>query len=126
MAALNSLCNRMYNIPLNNTRLNIEKSKVLEIGKINAYRDILTKKVINKYEKKHNLKIVTTLTPIVKEPIKRIKLTYFPKWTIKLKNVIKSSNCAIASTSQNKLKNYIAKNKDKVNINDLLNPIFFV
>lgn len=63
------------------------------MGIINGYSDTFIKNIIKKHIKKNKLKIITKLEPItIYTPTKIIKITYFPKWTNKLENTVKSSN----------------------------------
>lgn len=113
-AAFNSMCYRMYNIPLTSERFSQEKENILRIAKINGYTSEFITRIFNKYERKRKLRSVTSLQ-VIKEPKKRVKLTYFPKLSNKLSNLFKSKNCDIITSSQYQIKSFLFNNKDKVN-----------
>lgn len=112
LAAFNSMCHRLVNIPLTPDRFNIERQKIIHIGETNG----IGADVINQLIKKHNRKkfiMECTSLQIEKSEIQWCGFTYDAVSFERLQNVFKESNVRLAPKSNTKLKSLLNSTKDK-------------
>lgn len=110
---------RMLNIPMSKEDVEEEKEKIFQIAKVNGFDRSLIQTIIDKQKRSIFIKKNTTLNNrIDKKKIPRMRLSYYPPLTNKIKDVLKSVGISTAYASDNKIKNALCNNKDKVNKSD--------
>jgi Reverse transcriptase (RNA-dependent DNA polymerase) len=116
-AAFHSMAFRMCNISMSAEDYNIEKRKIIEIGRQNGYNNKDITSIIHKHELHTKRKQQTTfygLSDHEKRTNKRISIPHWPKITNHMKKTFKEQKLEIVTTSSEfKIKNKLGTTKDK-------------
>jgi hypothetical protein len=113
-AAFHSMAHGLCNFRLSEDNYVKEKENIIEIGRLNGYKNEQTIKIIKKHEKiKERQNITTFSCPRPPQP-KRISVPFYPSITNKLQRTFKMNNLQLITTSSDfKIKNNFISTKDK-------------
>jgi hypothetical protein len=113
-AALNSLIHRMYSLPLSLENRRKELQKIEALAAVNGYPKHIVDKVNEKHAKKHELSLITTLTPsTTATEARRVSFTFYPKVTNQLQRIFRKYDLSLVYSNKNKLKSLLGTTKDK-------------
>jgi hypothetical protein len=130
MSAFESLCFRMWNLPLNKERRKKELDYIIEMGRINGYSHEKIKTVYRKHEKLNKIKSLTTLQqqPNEKkrktinragnEVIRHAVMPYYQPLTGRIKNVLKCNGINTCYKNRGTLRNVLGSVKKKKNFKE--------
>lgn len=114
MAALHSMAHRMISIPLSSERYEIEKDRIIEIGRINGYSSTVIN-IIKKHELKKQLSDSSTLfSPTKKDETNGIVLPYLHQSTSRLARIYHDNGYQAVNTNNYSLQKLIGNAKDKI------------
>ena len=91
-----------------------EKEHIFKVTKTNGYGEEFVNKIYKRYHLKHEIKKVTTLSPI-KKPQRFISVPYYPDISNGLRQIFKKYDMKLVTYSPNTLKSNIYNYKDKEN-----------
>ncbi|CAG7726619.1 unnamed protein product [Allacma fusca] len=111
-AAFNSMIHRCLNLPLNKNNQNKEIKNIMSIASNLGYTKTSIQKLIRKHENKKLIRDATTFIA-EKDDVKRVRISYYPPLTNKMKTVFRKHNIQPIFTNDNKIKNLLGNTKDK-------------
>ncbi|KXJ30268.1 hypothetical protein RP20_CCG002787 [Aedes albopictus] len=82
-----SMVHRLYNVPMDKTEFDEEKSRIYKAAEVNGYDKRFIEKILQKHKRKKQRQDITTLQPNTQE-VKRISLPFYPKTTNPIKNTL--------------------------------------
>lgn len=119
MAAFHSMAFRLCKLPLSLGNFKTEYEYILQSALLNGYNKIDIDRIIKKHSDKIRKNNLSTLfSQSKKEEMMRVRLTFAPKITNKLKNTFKRQNLQIVYSTQNKLCTLFETTKDKIEKNE--------
>lgn len=115
MAAFHSMAHRITNLPLSINNYMAEYNYMLEAAVINGYKTSDVDRIIKKHSDKVHKNNMSTLFSQSKadKKVNRLRLTYVPKATNKLKSTFQRQDMEIVFSTQNKLCTMLTGTKDK-------------
>lgn len=114
MAAFHSMAHRLCNLPLSVRTYKEEYDYIKQAASVNGYRIEEIDRIIKKHADKARKNILTTLFSQDKQEKKqRVRLTFLPKITNKLKNSFRKQNMEIVYSAELKLGTLLGSPKDK-------------
>lgn len=115
MAAYHSMAHRISNLPLSIQNYKSEYDYMVDTAVTNGYKASDVDRIIKKHADKVRKNNLSTLFSQNKTEIKtrRVRVTYAPKVTNKLKSTFRKQNMQLVYSTQNKLGTYFASTKDK-------------
>lgn len=112
MAAYHAMAHFMMSIPLNNQKIEKETNKIIEIGRVNGFKESAILKIINKHKEKKRLSEISTFYDETDEPPKRSSVRYYPKVTKSLKPVYKRFGIELVHRNEGSLRSLLGTTKD--------------
>jgi endo-1,4-beta-D-glucanase Y len=86
----------MYSLPLSLENRRKELQKIEALAAVKGYPKQIIDKVNEKHAKKHELSLVTTLTPfITATEARRVSFTFYPKVTNQLQRILRKYNLSV-------------------------------
>ncbi|XP_053691137.1 uncharacterized protein LOC128739666 [Sabethes cyaneus] len=114
MAAFHHMTHRMETLPLSELGKQKELAHILEIAKLNGYKETTIQNMISKKRRDEYKKSLTTLTPITPE-LKRVAVEYDGNITRPLRQKMRKFGIDLVYTSRNnQLKNKLGSTKDPI------------
>jgi GIY-YIG catalytic domain len=124
MAAFEFMVYRLTNTPLSAENFQKEKKYILDTAKLNGYDASKIQSIISKHQWRKDLKQLTTLSRIKKEPLKVVngertlsvftELPFVPPLSNKIEKILNKHGMTSYYTSQGNLKDIIGPLKDKL------------
>lgn len=112
MAAYHSMANFMFSLPLSDDKIESETKKILEIGRVNGFKEAAISDIIEKHKEKKRLTEISTFFMEPPDAPKRISVRYYPKVTRSLRTVYNSFNIEMVHRNDGSLKNLLGTTKD--------------
>ena len=114
MAVFNSLIDRWLRVPLSAERSEVEKEKIIEIGRVNGYEEDVILKLMKRKGYWKRVRETTTLCNEREKSEVFTTLPYHPKYFHKFQKVLKKYDLSLAPVNKYNLKNFFhGKLKDK-------------
>lgn len=116
MAAFHSMAHRLCNLPLSIKSYKSEYDYMLEAAVVNGYNTSEVDRIIKKHSdkvQKNNLSTFFSQEKSMKK-INRVRLTYAPRITNKLKQTFRRRDMEIVFSTQNKLCTMLGSTKDEI------------
>lgn len=112
MAAYHSMAHYMMSIPLSDHKIEKETNKILEIGRVNGFKESAILDIIDKHKEKKQRSEMSTLYDDPDDPPKRISFRYYPKVTKSLKHVYKRFDIELVHRNEGSLRSLLGTTKD--------------
>lgn len=114
MVAYHSMAHFMVSLLLSQGKAQKEVERIVEIGELNRYKRSTIIPIIRKHQNKKALNNISTFYASIKpdEPVKRIRIRYFPRVTSLLKPLYRSHNFELVHRNDSSLKNALGSIKD--------------
>lgn len=114
MAAYHSMAHFMVNLPLTDEKVVEEVKKIVEIGKVNGYKESTIMHIIKKHQRKKAQTDVSTFygNQIQDEPKRRVGIRYYPEVTKKLRPIYASHKLEVVHRNEGTLKQLLGSVKD--------------
>lgn len=115
MAAFHSLAHRITNLPLSISNYKAEYEYMLDAAVVNGYKTSEVDRIIKKHSDKVHKNNMSTLfsQSKVDKNVHRVRVTYAPKATNKLKSTFQRQQMEMVFSTQNKLCTMLSGTKDK-------------
>lgn len=115
MAAIHSMAHRLVSLPLNQSRYELERKRILEIGLINGYPNSTVNNIISKHELKRRRVESSILFESTKEiDKKRIVLPYLGDYNRHFSRMYRDVGFKMVNKNEYNLQKLIGGAKDKI------------
>lgn len=115
MAALHSMAHRMVSLPLNSTRYDVERNRIVEIGRINGYPDNTVHNIISKHEtKKRRLESSVLFSSAEKDETQRIVMPYLNHTNKEFSRLYRDNGFQMVNKNVYSVQKLIGSAKDKI------------
>lgn len=115
MAAFHSMAHRITSLPLSIQSYKLEYEYMKEAAIVNGYTTSMVDNIIKQHSDKAHKNNMSTLFSQQKleKSVNRVRITYVPKVTNKLKSTFRRQNMEMVFSTQNKLCTMLGSSKDK-------------
>lgn len=113
MATYHAMAHFMVSIPLTEERAKKETEKMVEIGRVNGYRETTILSIIEKHKRKKQQDSISTLTSTETEEKKRVSVRYFPLITQSIKSTYQKYDIELVYRNEGSLRQCLGSTKDK-------------
>jgi len=102
----------MMSLPLDDEKIMKETQKILEIGRVNGFKEPAILKIIEKHKRKAELQKISTLSREPDDPPKRVSIRYYPEVTKFLRPLYKKWDIELVHRNEGSLKDVLGTVKD--------------